>query len=526
MMRVSAFLLAWLLVANTAHAFAPQEQERVLEQSLTRLAEAWGGSYQERGLLVLPGRDTEALRVDFSSGPGFGETAAASVDDGDPGRQHPLGATLLTELQRLSADDLTRFVELGRGKPPGGNVSTGFLALHLRALHLAAAARDDEELRAALLEESLALSYLMDSFSSSHFFFPGRDPLDWLHRVNNRERREEFRFIGAYVLDSRGEVWQTFGDGLLRWYPYVEHRVRDAVLAALCEFFAAYYGAAAPPPLRAWLEEHSPVEDAASWRDRWMESWAGAAYYETLRLPSLLRIPWAISATWSVRDPARVEYGIASRRQWPQLRDPGGHDPELAPHILRWLPAGDEVPEWLHLPRLDSTNAQALILRDPDLASVRFQQRRTLVPSFKGGLLEFGVGSSLRGGDSQWLLSGGLGWGFVDQLLPLRQLLIFQRVSVEARGHWAPDSPDAYGVYALATQFDSGKIRGAVHLELGVADGWGGYYSGWGLHLSVGLASRSVKLPGFYLGGATRLRYSLGYMGEAVHSIFLDLLVH
>ena len=97
---------------------------------------------------------------------------------------------------------------------------------------------------------------------------------------------------------------------------------------------------------------------------------------------------------------------------------------------------------------------------------------------------------------------------------------------MELRGNWDPNAADAYGVLALATQLNAPDAWGALHLELGLVDGWQGRYSGWGMHFSIGLASRSVKLPGFYLGGATRLRYSVGYMDEVVHTILLDFLVH
>ncbi len=552
-MKVLGAVIFWLvLLGGSAAAFAPQEQEYLLEQSLEILARELGGSYdRELRQLSLPAGDAAELVVDFGER-GFGETAAASVDDDDPGRQHPLGSTLYTELTSLSAEDLQQFLEAEKGKAPGGNVSARFLAHHWRALHLAQAAgqgagqgvgqdagqdagQDEGQrasatrellLRKALLEEALALSHLMDAFSSGHFFYPGRDLFDWLHRTNNSERHRRLRFLGAYVMDSRGSAWQTFGDGLLRWHPKTQEMVGSAVLTALREFFLVYFGEAPPSGLARWRDEHSPLDDARAWVASWLEPRDGTVYYEEFRIPSLMRVPMEIRASWSERDGSRIEHGIASRHHWPQLQDSGGHDPGFFEEFVRELPREDEQPDWLRFPRLSNATPEALVLEDAEVASVRFDQQRRLPPTFKGGLLIVGGGRNLDGEDSTWLLTGGLGWGIADRLLPLRRLPVLQRMSVEMRGHWNPEASDAYGVFALATQLNTGRWPGALHLELGLADGWQGRYTSWGLHLGIGLASSSVKLPGIYAGGMVRLRYSVAYMGEAMHSVLLDFLVH
>ena len=415
MRRAPAILLAMMLWAMPAQAATAQEQEELLEESLAIIASELGGNYDHLGHLVLPSRNGGQLELAFGrDDPGFGASAAACIHEGDPGRQHPLGSTVLTELRVLDSATLQRFLEDNQDKAPKGNVSSSFLVHHWRALQLSARADDIEGLRVALLEEARSLSYLMDAFSSSNFFFPGRDPLDWLHSVNNRERRRAFQFMGAYVMDSRGEVWQSFGDGLLQWHPKSLEMVELAVLAALREFFAVYYGESAPLALATWRDEHSPRDDALAWVASWLEPSDGVVFYQEHRMPSLLHIPMAISATWSERDPSRVEHGIASRFHWPQLKDTGGHDPDLTAQLVARLPAGDELPTWLHFPLLKTSSPSRLLLENPDVASVRFEQQVSIPPTFKGGLLVFGLGSNLRGENSTWLLSGGLGWGIAD----------------------------------------------------------------------------------------------------------------
>lgn len=529
-MRPLLSALFVLLLAAPALGFSPEEQRELLDETLARLAAELDGSY-EGARLELGGPTGDRVVVEIGDA-GFGALAAASVSDLDPGRQHPLGATLSSELAAIEAEDLQRFLERDTDEAPGSSVSARYLAHHWRALRLAAEARGQSEdaraagLQRALREEAIALSHLMDAFSSAHFFHPGPDLFDWLHRTNSRERHNTLRFLGAYMMDSRGEVWQGFGDGLLHWHSTSRERVAAAVADALKEFFAVYFAPREPPVLGDWLEAQGGAEDSAAWVDSWLEARNGRDYYEELRMPSLLRVPMELRASWSERDPSRIEHGVAARRHWPQLREEGAHDPYLPTEVVAALPSAEEMPVWLRFPRLESSSPRRLILEDPEAASVRWVQVRRIPPTFRGGLLVLGGGLDFEREGTDPMLSAGLGWGLVDRLLPLRRLPNFQRTSVELRARWNLRAAESMGVLVLAGQLEAPRLPGSLHLELGLADGWQGSRTGWGLHMGVGLATASGRLPGVYAGGLLRLRYSVSYVGEAAHALLLDVLVH
>ncbi|HER19989.1 MAG TPA: hypothetical protein ENO14_02980, partial [Chromatiales bacterium] len=85
-----------------------------------------------------------------------------------------------------------------------------------------------EWIERALVYEAVALGYLADAFSSSHLLTPVHLPMARLQDANVRAAHEFFATQGAYVSNSMGDVWRTFGDGLMTWYGPAYEYVLDA----------------------------------------------------------------------------------------------------------------------------------------------------------------------------------------------------------------------------------------------------------------------------------------------------------
>jgi hypothetical protein len=78
-----------------------------------------------------------------------------------------------------------------------------------------------------------------------------------LESANQEQAHAARSGAGAFVINGRGDAWQTFGDRLLGWYaPSAEH-VLEACASSLRELFVVWLvsrGQALPDTLGKWWE--------------------------------------------------------------------------------------------------------------------------------------------------------------------------------------------------------------------------------------------------------------------------------
>lgn len=360
--------------------------------------------------------------------PTFGSVcAAAAADDHSAGRYHLGGRTVCEQLAPLSAARIDTFTSRARrgdaqllqGNRHGlggrvrslgvGNVVANYLVHHVAALRLAgdaaAAAGDpDSLLRRALLYEAIAQGYLADAFATGHLVPPPGRRLRSLHPVNRQRLHDHYGNLGLYLLDARGETWHALGDRLLLWYgPSFDH-VFDACVASVTEVLNVRSGG-----LPRAFEPGIP----------------GSEWLTRLRLPALLRVPTVALATWSVRTDSLDTHGLGIRHHYPQLRDPGGHDPTLEPDDVGRLPSAAAVPDWMIAPELFKTDPLVLVRERPDYASARFIQPRHPPPAHKGVVVSAGWArfKGPNGDGARW----GLGYAPAAE-----SPLLVQRLSIDA----------------------------------------------------------------------------------------------
>jgi hypothetical protein len=371
--------------------------------------------------------------------------AAAAADDHSAGRYHLGGCTVREQLDDLSAariDTLTSLARRGdrdllegdRHRLSGrvralqvGNVVGNYLVHHVAALRLAADAAvgrswaaqgvggagvavpdPDSLLRRALLYEAIAQGYLADAFATGHLMPPTGRRLRVLHPINRQELHDHYAVLGLYVIDARGDSWHALGDRLLFWYgPSFDH-VFDACVASIAEVLDAR---TASSPLPLAVEGGIP----------------GPEWLTRVRLAGLLRMPSVAVATWSVRTDSLDAHGLHARHHYPQLRDPGGHDPTLAPDDVRRLPPKAALPGWMIAPALFRTDPLALVRENRDYASARFIQPRHPPPTYKGAVASFGwarfKGPNADGASFRY----GLGYSATGE-----SPLLVQRLSLDA----------------------------------------------------------------------------------------------
>jgi hypothetical protein len=446
----------------------------------------------------------------------FGDQAAQlAADDLDRIRFHKRGQTVMDQLTELSAESLEARGSITSPAPSADNVVAAFLMSHVRAMRIASGVgssilNDSSALASALNEEALAQGYLADAFAAGHIFAYNELPLSFLQRRNRIEAHNYHRDRGVYVINGRGDVWQTSGDGLLHWYPPTYRAVFEACATSLKEVVVVWYvshGVILPESLAVWLKEVEKEKNPGEVVDWWLSEHTGPEYYSAIRLPSLMCLPMPAAATWSLRTEEIDEHGARQRHHYPQLRETGYHDPDLADIDDALLYSFESVPEWMipePLRAASSVSAHELIKSDPDWASVRYVQNRHAPPSYRGLLLQAGSEVTIREGHTRGGMSFGLGYGIWDDLL------LIKNVSVAATLHPAFCEPDHLLLTTnLGLGFDlpGDTWAKALHLEGGLGVGVGEDFNDFGPVFALGIDSRVMPLRFTYAGITWRLKY-------------------
>jgi len=482
----------------------------------------------------------------------FGEVSAWSArDDGDPKRNHRRGMTIQQQLSDLKRETIEAFLaehaEDRRDADPArwppvvpvetgiDNVICNYLVHHLIALHLSEQAGrtggfEDEVWRRALCFEAIAQGFLADAFSSSHMLARETNLLTWLHPFNTKLSHDHYRNFGLYVMDSCGDIWQTFGDGLMYWFSATLTHVQGASLWSLRELMLVYFlsHAESELPLASsdWCPEPTTGASGEAMVRHWLQVRDGVEYYSVMKMPALVRLPMIMTAAWRLKQGEKERNGIRRARYFLQFREEGLHDPDLGGIDLDFLYSRSAVPDWLVFPELETSTPASLIRSNKDVASVRFIQDRSKPPSFMGGLLIAGVGYMGRGTTFEFTPTYGVGFGLVDEFIPFRRLPNLCRISLEityqpsvAKHRRKILSP------SLAFQIHvPRKVR--FHFETGFAYGLESPYTNNGVFAAIGLCTPTVPLGFTYIGFITRLKYKVLYVDEVLGGVFLEIVLH
>jgi hypothetical protein len=534
------FVILCLSVASLGNVLAWEKEEHrvVADKALAALLAEWN-------LVSLKTKLTQEIK--------FGESCAQHAGpDSSAARHQRRGKTILEQLRPLSASLLEKVWDEHRqtissaahkttdvlspafsAEQPDQNVIVNYLLHHMIALRFAKISgekkdRKDEVLYRALLYEARALSYLMDSFAAGHLLVTAGDSLFGLHPINNKTAYSFYRNEGVYVINSEGDVWQTFGNKILQWHAPTYRKVMDACMMSLRELFLVYYvsddEAEIPEQLERWGQSVASGLSLEELVSQWTSTREGVEYYSVLKMPTLLLLPMPVSATWSVRTDERDEHDIFRRHNYPQLRDLGFHDPDLHGLDQEFLYPRSAIPDWMVPELLDRQNPARLIQSHPDLASVRFYQTRNFPPSYKGLLFHLGGGPAFKKRGSGFGSHIGLGYGLIDNLLVVHKssidLELMPSFDEGRRSLLVPSLGFGLKLPSPSHLWD------AYRFEIGYAIGLRSPYKKDGLKFAFGIEFPTITLGFTYAGLTIRLMYRRFSLERTLHGIFLDFVLH
>jgi len=502
----------------------------------------------------------------------FGRIAACSSPAHlSPCRFHDVGKSVLEELRVLASEDIRRAVDAVMTAPvpsPQGlptvalaekNVVANYLLHHLVALRLADQAARAPDRRATLLGSGLeyearAQGFLADGFSSGHMRVPMEGILRSLHTVNTKEAHDFYSSQGLFVVNSRGDVWQAFGDEVTQWYPMTWEHVLEACCISLRELFFVY--ALGTDSLNVPAPLVKALGNVGTEVRSWLALEPGEFYYLQAKLPTLMLIPFPVTATWSVRTDEMDQHGLRVRKHYPQIRDgrtgAGFSDSTLTGPSSDLLYSWDALPSWMlpdtWLPRQHAgeqkikdastdrkrTLASYLVKGDTDVASVRFVQEIDYPPSYAG--LVTGVGGGALGvhGYSGGMISGSVGYSPHLGILPepLGKFHFSGSASLEASldhsdrmlvsGRVGMTLP--LSLLGIRPESPAGKIHG-VRLEVGHSEGLRTLRHYRGPVLSAGLETTTIPMGFMYDGIVIRPKVEVHYLQERIFTIVVELLI-
>ncbi|MEW5796468.1 MAG: hypothetical protein AB1772_08905 [Candidatus Zixiibacteriota bacterium] len=528
--RASVALLVLMVIMSRTVSAWDKNEHRVLADSVFATVMRECGTQSSDGNYVLGGDETS---VDIAptawSGATFGERVAFyASDDFDRSRFHKRGQSIQ---QQLRSVDLPTSGSDAHARHD--NVVAAYLTEHLRALQLASEADPSDTQAAnmliyALEREAAAQGFLADAFSSGHLLSYHEGLLTFLARRNRIEAHDYHRNRGAYVINSRGEVWQTFGDGLLHWYPPTYEHAFEACATSLRELLVVWYvssGRELPSGLRSWLGAVGPDRAAQDVIELWLGDNSGQEYYAEVRLPALLLIPMPVSATWSFRTDQFDDHGARVRQHFPQLREPGWHDPVTFEIDPRYLYPRESVPDWMvpePLRNSSPTAASEFVRSNPDWASVRYVQARSAPPSYKGALLQVGGQVTIREGRGHTGGTFGLGYGLWDDLVFIKNVSL---CATFMPSFHEPSHRLLAGSFELGFDLPGESWPRALRLESGAAVGLGEDFDDFGALFAVGLDSPVMPLSFTYAGITWRLKYQWFSLDSPVSGPALEMVL-
>lgn len=492
-------------------------------------------------LIFLPGKNDDIiLNKRFWKGESFGKISTLfSGDDISKSRCQVRGYTINQQLEPLSTEIIDKVWERIKNSPDdiesveftNKNVVYNYLLYHLIALRFAKLSGKkpydgSEFMRHALIYEAVAQSYLSDAFSAGHLLLYLFDYLAPISSYNNQVTHDFFCTEGVYVLNARGDCWRTFGDKLMQWYSPSFNHVLEASVLSLRELFLVYYvtnNIEIPLHLSKWANSIDSQLSAEELIKPWLITHTGAKYFSEIKLPALLCLPIPVAATWSVCTEEIDSYGIHKRKHYPQLGEEKFHDPDVNEIDTMFLYSSSSVPDWMIPEFLPNDTLQNLIRYHPDVASVRYMQKRYLPPSYQGLLLSAGGTIVFNNDLNNFGASLGIGWGFADEFLFVitkPSLILTGTYLFSDNKEWLLLADMGFGINM--TIFNIFYPRFAF----GYSQGFQSPFKGGAGMIALGFDSETVPLGFTYAGLTFRLKYQFVFFNKTLSSPLLEIILH
>ncbi len=540
-MNFKIFVLL-LLISFPAETFSwEKEEHRMLADLAFDSTLSFCGIEFTDSLIFFPGKNGSiTLNRKLWKNRTFGNISAFfSGDDISQSRCQSRGLTINQQLKSLSPayiDEVWDRIKKSPGDINSVEVSNqnavfNYLLYHLIALRFAKLSANESDnnpqaLRNALIYEAVAQSYLSDAFSSGHLLLFVSDFLAPLNSFNIQIAHDYYCSEGVYVINSNGECWQAFGDKLLQWYPYSFNRVLEACAVSLRELFLVYYTSLGnielPEHLDGWAQSIADGTTIEKLSDSWAVSNDGDKYYSEIKMPALLCIPIPVAATWSVHTERKDEYGYYKRKHYPQLKEDKFHDPDLKDIDEDFLYSKKSIPGWMIPEFLPNDTLTNLIRYQPDIASVRYIQNRSLPPSLTGHLLNAG-GAIVFNKDNY--LNGaflGTGWGFADIFL----VMIKPSVNISAMRFFGRNEGWLLmGDLGFAINVPVFSVLNP-RFDIGYIWGFQSPYEGGAGKFSLGLESETLPLGFTYAGLTFRIKSQFLFFRKTLYSQVLEVVLH
>ena len=491
--------------------------------------------------IFLPGeRDDIIFNKMLWTGESFGKISAIfSGEDISKSRCHIRGYTIRQQLELLSADFIDKVWERIKNSPEdiqsvevaNQNVVFNYLLYHLIALRFAELSGNEvdnsnEFFRYALIYEAVAQSYLSDAFSAGHLLLYLSDFLTPFSSYNNQIAHDFYCSEGVYVLNAQGDCWRTFGDKLLQWYSPSFNRVLQACVKSLQEVFLVYFISnkiEIPEQLSKWAKSIDSGLNPGELVELWINTHNGDEYFSEIKMPALLCIPMPVTATWSVRTEQVDRYGIHKRKHYPQLSDEKFHDSDLNEIDTNFLYSKSSIPNWMIPEFLPNDSMQNLIRYHPDVASVRYMQKRYLPPSYQGFLLSAGGTIVFDDNQNKFGASLGIGWGFADEFLFVitkPSLIVSGMYFFSDNKEWLLLADMGFGINTPIFGFFYPRF------EFGYSRGFQSPYIGGAGMIALGLDSETLPLGFTYAGLTFRLKYQFIFFDKTLSSPVLEIILH
>ena len=500
----------------------------------------WGIKFSD-SLIFLPGaRDDIILDKMFWNGESFGKISAIfSGDDISQSRCQIRGYTINQQLEPLSAEFIDKVWERIKNSPDdiksvevvNQNVVYNYLLYHIIALRFAELSgkkhnADDEYIRYSLIYEAVAQSYLSDAFSAGHLLLYLFDYLAPFSNYNNQVTHDFYCSEGVYVLNAQGDCWRTFGDKLMQWYSPSFNRVLEACVKSLHELFLVYFvsnNISLSQQLSKWIKSIANGITIEELSDSWVTTNDGVKYYSEIKMSALLCMPMPIAATWSVRIDQIDSYGIHKRKHYPQLSEEKFHDPDINDIDTEFLYSRSSIPDWMIPEFLPNDTLQNLIRYHPDVASVRYIQKRYLPPSYQGYLLSAGGTIVFSDDKNNFGASLGIGWGVADEFLFIitkPSLIVSAMYLFSDNREWLLMADMGFGINIPVFNMFYPRF------EFGYSWGFQSPYNGGAGKIALGLDSKTLPLGFTYAGLTFRLKYQFIFFDKTLSSPVFEIILH
>jgi hypothetical protein len=541
------------LICLEAQAWEKREHQQLGDSAYFSVMGQCCQPFGDTAFLLVEDSDSSIFPHQLWQGMTFGQICEQLAEnDLVRSRFHDRGKTILDQLRSLTTEHIdVAWNEISAPSinnpaaifsesdifPPdfsAGNVVSTYLLYHLLALRMAeSAARSETDvqmrLRRAMVLEAIAQGYLADAFSAGHILTPVSDLFEPLHPRNTKEAHNFYRSQGVYVINSLGDAWQTFGDGLMHWYVPTYRPVYKACCYSLKELLAVFYQTGeylVPTALKSWLNVVTVDIDPDQMVSSWLLSRNGDSYFTEWRMPTLMLLPMPVAASWSFRTQEKDEHGIRRRYHFPQLREEGLHDPDLTAIDREFLYSRSAIPDWLIPPlflRAKPVAPDSLIRSHPDWASVSWIQNRYAPPSYKGLLIHVGGQLVYSDGDSQTGGIAAIGYGLWDDLLLIKNVSISTAILPSA---YEPERLLLVPSAGFGVPFSIIQWFKTLRIDAGAAFGLRSKYDAIGGMFAIGIDSKAWPIHFTNAGLTWRLKYQWFYLDRKLNGPALELILH